>query len=212
VDFRANVDQLFQCIDIAGLPGFYWSRRRNLRPPGTDSLHGTHRKRQLGILIGKPRNDADSIREPGISDTELGGAIGLAGKFMVGNRDDLRWQVNYGNALGRYMGLNSFNAGALDANNEISLTTQYGVLAAYRHVWNDQLHSSFGASYSRADNDPDISGFAVPESYQSGHVDIVWSPIARMILGAEYIWGRRRDESGDDGTLNRVQLSAKYLY
>jgi len=152
------------------------------------------------------------IDEPGISDTELGAAIGLAGKFMLGNRDDLRWQVNYGNALGRYMGLNSFNAGVLDANNEISLTTQYGVLAAYRHVWNDHLQSSFGASYSRADNEPDITGFAVPESYQSGHVDIVWSPIARMILGAEYIWGRRRDESGEDGTLNRVQFSAKYLY
>jgi exonuclease VII small subunit len=143
---------------------------------------------------------------------ETGGAIGLAGKLMVGDRDDLRWQVNYGDGLGRYMGLNSFNVGALDAGDEISLTKQYGVLAAYRHVWNDRLHSSFGASFSRADNDTTISGSAVPASYQSAHADIIWSPIERMSLGAEYLWGRREDESGDDGVLNRLQFSAKYLY
>ncbi len=152
------------------------------------------------------------IDEAEFDDAEVGGAIGVAGKFMMGDRDDLRWQVNYGNALGRYMGLNSFNVGALDANNDIDLTTQYGVLAAYRHVWNERLHSTFGASFSSADNDTSISGFAVPESYQSVHADIIWLPTARMSLGTEFIWGRRKDESGDDGRLNRLQLSAKYVY
>jgi len=152
------------------------------------------------------------IAESGINDTEIGAAIGIAGKFVVSDRDDLRWQLNYGNALGRYMGLNSFNVGALDENNEIQLTTSYGVLAAYRHVWNEELHSSFGASFSQADNDTSISGFAVPESYQSAHADIVWTPFDRMSVGVEYIWGRRKDESGDDGALNRLQFSAKYRY
>ncbi len=142
----------------------------------------------------------------------FGGAIGLAGKFLVGKQDDFRWQINFGNALGRYMGLNSYAGGALNANGKINLTSQYGVLAAYRHVWNNKLYSSFGASFSGADNDMDISGLGVPKSYQSAHTDIIWSPIKRLSLGAEYIWGRRNDESGNDGTLNRVQLSAKYLY
>jgi hypothetical protein len=87
------------------------------------------------------------IDQAEFDDAEIGGAIGLAGKFMIGDSDDLRWQVNYGNALGRYMGLNSFNVGALDANNKIDLTTQYGVLAAYRHVWNEKLYSSFGVLF-----------------------------------------------------------------
>lgn len=152
------------------------------------------------------------IDQAEFNDAEIGGAIGLAGRFMIGDSDDLRWQVNYGNALGRYMGLNSFNVGALDANNRIELTNQYGVLAAYRHVWNEQLYSSFGASFSAADNNTSISGFAVPESYQSAHADIVWLPTKRMSLGTEFIWGRRKDESGDDGTLNRLQFSAKFLY
>lgn len=152
------------------------------------------------------------IDENGFDDSKIGGAIGLAGKFKVGDRDDVRWQANYGNALGRYMGLNSFNVGALDSNGEIDLITQYGILAAYRHVWSDKLRSSFGASFSQADNDIDISGTAVPESYQSMHANLVWSPFSRLDLGAEYIYGRRKDESGDDGKLNRFQFSAKYPY
>jgi hypothetical protein len=147
-----------------------------------------------------------------IEDSTLGGAISIAGRFTLADGDDFRWQANYGNALGRYMGLNSFNVGALNAADEIVLTTQYGLLAAFRHRWTDRLHSSIGASLSRADNDTLISGFAVPRRYESAHADIIWSPVNRMSIGAEYIWGRREDESGDNGTLNRLQLSAKYLY
>jgi hypothetical protein len=152
------------------------------------------------------------INTMGLDDSERGAGISIAGKLALNDGDDLRWQVNYGNALGRYLGLNSYNVGALDATNNIVLTTQYGAFAAYRHVWNDRLRSSLGASFSNADNDTAISGLAVPKSYQSAHVDIIWSPVSRLSLGAEYIWARRKDESGDDGTLNRLQLSAKYLY
>ena len=108
--------------------------------------------------------------------------------------------------------MNSFNVGALNATDEIVLTTQYGLLGAFRHRWTDRLHSSIGASLSRADNDTLISGFAVPRRYESAHADIIWSPLNSMSIGAEYIWGRREDESGDNGTLNRLQFSAKYLY
>jgi hypothetical protein len=152
------------------------------------------------------------IDEAGLRDSQAGAAISLAGKFLVRNRDDFRWQLNYGNALGRYMGINAFNAGALTADGTIELTPQYGALAAYRHFWNDRLHSSFGASFASADNDTDISGLSVPKAYQSAHADIIWSPIERLSFGAEYIYGRREDESGDDGMLNRLQLSAKYVY
>jgi hypothetical protein len=33
-----------------------------------------------------------------------------------------------------------------------------------------------------------------------------------MSVGAEYIYGRREDESGADGVMNRLQISAKYVY
>ncbi len=152
------------------------------------------------------------IDSGGFEDTAVGSGIALSGKYRIGDRDDLRWQVNYGEGLGRYMGMNSYNAGTLDANGKINLTTQFGALAAYRHVWNDSMHSSLGVSFSESENDTALSGLDVPESFQSVHANLIWSPIARMSLGAEYIWGRRKDESGNDGTLGRLQLSAIYLY
>lgn len=148
----------------------------------------------------------------GLKDSTLGGAISIAGQHRMGDDDDLRWQVNAGNGLGRYMGLNAFNVGALDADGNIELTPQFGVVAAYRHRWSKQLHSTFGLSFAEADNDTAISGLDVPRSYQSAHANIIWIPIKRMSIGAEYIWGRREDESGADGVLNRLQLSAKYVY
>tara|TARA_R110000782_G_scaffold24510_5_gene63853 strand:- start:68 stop:541 length:474 start_codon:yes stop_codon:yes gene_type:complete len=132
--------------------------------------------------------------------------------LRIGYQDDFRWQINYGDAIGRYMGMNSFNVGALDANGEINLTAMYGALAAYRHVWNDNMRSTLGVSFSDADNDTALGGIDVPASFQSVHANVIWSPIERMGLGAEYIWGRRKDESGSDGKLSRTQLSATYLY
>jgi hypothetical protein len=152
------------------------------------------------------------IGRAGIEDSAVGGAIGLAGQHSLSGENDLRWQLNFGNGLGRYLGLNAFNVGALNADNTIELTPQFGVYAAYRHRWSSQWHSSLGVSVAEADNDTAISGFDVPKSYQSGHVNIIWTPIQRMSVGAEYIWGRREDESGADGVLNRLQFSAKYLY
>ena len=152
------------------------------------------------------------IGRDGIEDAALGGAIGVAGQHRLGDDDDLRWQLNMGNALGRYLGLNAFNVGTLDASGKIDLTPQFGAFAAYRHRWNDQLHSSFGLSFAAADNDTASSGPDVPKSYQSAHLNIIWVPIRRMSVGAEFIWGRREDESGADGVMNRLQLSAKYVY
>lgn len=151
------------------------------------------------------------IGSAGFDDATLGGAIGIAGQHRLGD-DDLRWQLNVGNGLGRYLGLNAFNVGTLNAEGDIKLTPQYGVFAAYRHRWSDRLYSSFGVSFAEADNDTAVSGFDVPKAYQSAHANVVWVPIRRMSIGAEYIWGRREDESGADGVLNRLQLSAKYLY
>ena len=161
----------------------------------------------VAAMVRELRIDRD-----GIDDATVGGAIGVAGKHFLDNGGDVRWQVNFGNALGRYMGLNAFNVGALDANGEIELTAQYGAFAAYRHLWNDELSSSFGASFAEADNDTAISGLDVAKAYQSAHINIIWSPIPRMSVGAEYIFGRREDESGADGVLNRLQFSAKYVY
>lgn len=140
----------------------------------------------------------------------FGAAVSLSGKLRVGPRDDLRFQANFGNGLGRYMGLNSYNVGVLDVPNEIERITQYGGFAAYRHFWTETVRSTLEYSISQADNDVALTGSGEPKRFMDVHVNLLWSPVPNLTFGIEYYWARREDEGGNDGHLHRVQASAKH--
>jgi len=48
------------------------------------------------------------------------------------------------------------------------------------------------------------------KSYQSGHLNLIYSPTARFSIGGELIYGSKELENGNDGTLNRFLMSIKY--
>jgi hypothetical protein len=131
---------------------------------------------------------------------------------MIG-RDDIRFMFNYGDALGRYMGLNAFNDGYIGADGKIETFNQYGGFVAYRHFWNDHWRSNFSVSMAEADNPsssdvPLVGGYA--KTYQSAHVNLQWMPTPALQLGGELIWASKELEDGRDGDLSRFQFSVKY--
>jgi hypothetical protein len=145
-------------------------------------------------------------------DTEYGYGLSLAGKWMIG-RDDFRFMVNYGNALGRYMGLNAFNDGYIDNDGKIQTFDQYGGFIAYRHFWSDHWRSNFSLSIAEADNPdssdvPGVGGYA--KTYQSAHVNLNYVPTPALQLGGEFIYATKELEDGRDGALSRFQFSVKY--
>jgi hypothetical protein len=119
------------------------------------------------------------------SDEQFGYGLSLSGKWMLG-RDDVRFMASYGDALGRYLGLNSFNDGYIDVDGDIGTIDQFGAFLAYRHYWNDQWRSSFTVSASGASN-PDIEEFAaantLAKAYQSVHLNLQYLPAPRLMLG-----------------------------
>lgn len=144
-------------------------------------------------------------------ESEMGYAVSFAGKIPVGDGgDDIRLMVNQGNALGRYMALNGFRSGVIEADGGIDLIDQWGVFAAYRHVWNSKWRSSLVLSTAQADN-PDEAGDQAAQ-YDSVHTNLIYSPASMLDLGAEAIYGRKELESGDSGSLNRLQLTAIYKF
>ena len=38
------------------------------------------------------------------------------------------------------------------------------------------------------------------------------SPIPRIDLGGEYLWGRRENEDGDNGDATQLQVAVKYRF
>ncbi|WP_227718153.1 DcaP family trimeric outer membrane transporter [Microbulbifer sp. Q7] len=153
----------------------------------------------------------------GSNESEQGYAISLAGKWQLG-RDDLRFMYSYGNALGRYLGLNSYRGGIIDSlDGSIELIDQHGGYVALRHFWNDQWRSNLVLSATAADN-PALVSDMTPSAYQSLHLNLMYSPVPKMTLGGEYIFASKEVEnasgllSDDQGEMQRMQFSVKYVF
>jgi hypothetical protein len=150
----------------------------------------------------------------GANDAELGYGLSLAGKWHIG-RDDLRFMASYGDALGRYMGLNAFNDGYVDGAGDINTIDQWGGFVAYRHSWTDQWRSSFTLSASGADN-PGLQEFAaaggLARAYRSMHLNLNYMPAPKLQLGGEFMYGLKELEDGRDGDMYRLQFAAKISF
>ena len=158
-------------------------------------------------------NRADAAIE-GDNDDQFGYALSLSGKWMLG-KDDLRFMVNYGDALGRYMGLNAYNDGYVKANGDIDTADQWGAFLAYRHFWSPKWRSTFSVSASGVDN-PGTNQFAGADSlakeYQSVHANLNYLPAPKLSLGTELIYATKELEDGRDGDMSRVQFAVKYAF
>jgi len=152
-----------------------------------------------------------------VDDSAWGGAITFGGRIPTFGKDDLRFQLNYGNALGRYVTTQFKDAAYNATTNEVETFDQYGGFLAYRHFWIDNLRSNLVYSYGAADNDLTVINTATlleatSKEMQSVHVNLIWSIVPSVDLGIEYLHGYREVESGDEGELNRIQLSAQYNF
>ena len=145
--------------------------------------------------------------------SSTGFGVSVSGKYNVTKTDDIRWMLTGGSGIGRYVGFALGPDGTLDAANGDIETT--GVLAAFvswRHVFDPKLRGNVMFSRAQFDNDTDWTGFGVTRSAQSIHANLIYSPIPRLDIGAELIWGNREIESGADGDLRRLHTTVKYSF
>ncbi|MFV8819608.1 DcaP family trimeric outer membrane transporter [Haliea sp. E17] len=150
----------------------------------------------------------------GDSDSQYGYALSFAGKWMLG-MDDFRFMFNYGDALGRYMGLNIFNDGYVDAGGDIDTIDQWGGFLAYRHFWTPHWNSTFSISMAEADN-PGVGDYAGADSlakeYRSMHASLNYLPMPKLQFGGELVYASKELEDGRDGDMSRFQFAAKYAF
>lgn len=145
------------------------------------------------------------------TDSRWGGAVGLAGVVPAFGKDDFRFDLNAGNAIGRYQELGFFADGFVDANRRVALANEVSGYVAYRHYWTPALRSSLVLAESRANNPGGTFG-GINRGARSEHLNLIWSPLASVNLGVEWINARRITEDRSSGTLNRVQFGAQYLF
>lgn len=148
------------------------------------------------------------------NDDTWGYGLSLAGKWQL-DAGDLRFMLNQGSALGRYMGLNTFDDGYIDHNGKIDTIPQWGAMIAFQHAWSPHWRSTFALSASSADN-PASSEYAtagqLAKRYESAHANLNWLPAPGLQLGGELIYARKELEDGRSGDLSRLQLAMKYAF
>jgi len=152
---------------------------------------------------------ADS-KTPAVVDQKWGGAVSVAGVIPATDKDNLRFALSTGNAIGRYSN-GFFPDGIVGDDGRIRLPMQWGWYAAYRHFWADWLRSNLVLS-TASENNPAGTPAGTNKSTRSAHANLIWSPVPNADVGIEYIYASRETEDGLKGHLNRLQASAKYTF
>ena len=153
----------------------------------------------------------DSASAPAATSGKWGGAATFNGIVPTFGRDDLRFDVNVGNAIGRYQVAGFLPDGYLDASGHLRLARQESAFIAYRHYWTSTLRSNL--ELSATDSRPPAGTFnGINQSDHSQHLNLIWSPVANVNLGGELLHASRTVTGGARGELNRVQFSAQYNF
>ena len=143
-------------------------------------------------------------------EAEQGFAISFSGKYAFENGDDFKFMLSQG-TLGRYIALNAFRDGAVQADGSIELTSTMGGFVAYKHMWSSQLRSTVSYAFAQADNDSNTP-ITVTKSIDNMYVNLMYSPTKALTFGGEYILANRETESGADGDLSRIQFTSKFAF
>jgi hypothetical protein len=126
-------------------------------------------------------------------------------------KDDFTWQFTIGNGIGRY--LNESDDAALATNYVFGNAAfipatkaeagniivkpifEAGVSAGYQHWWWPNLRSNvtFGWSHEAIPSNlvGPLESIAANKQVVTAHVNLIWSPVAFIDTGIEYMWGQR---------------------
>ncbi len=161
-------------------------------------------------LVGMLRDLSIDTSE--YDDSELGYAFSANAAIPTFGKDNLMLQFNYGDAMGRYMESGFADAFLNPVTHDIETNNQYGGIVSYQHFWMENLRSTVMYSLAERDNDLNFVTDTANKQYQSVHANLIWSPIPRVNMGIEYIWGYREIENGEDGDMNRIQAGFQYKF
>lgn len=149
----------------------------------------------------------------GNSNTDTAFGASVSGLVKLGDSTDIRYQVNAGEGIGRYIGLATVQQDAIaNASGDIDALGGWAAYVGLRQVFNPGLRGNVYYATSRWDNDTALTGFGVTQKVQSWHANLIWSPAPKLDFGIEAIWGERTLESGRDGELIRLHTMARYSF
>jgi len=155
--------------------------------------------------LGRQLANNDTVKS---IDTINSYSFSVTGKWTIG-QDDIRFGINGGDGLGRYIGLNTANDAVIKENGELEAIGTTGGFISYRHLWSEKWRSNLVYSKQSIDNDIALTGTGATKSTESTRINLFYSATPKLSFGAEVTRATREIETGLDGNLTRLQLVGK---
>jgi len=162
----------------------------------------------LGRVLTVDAGNPDFIDR---DDTKAAYGLSFSGVVPIAENDKLVFALNGGDGIGRYMGFGPAD-GVIDDTGDIESIPQYGGYFGYTHAWSAAWRSNLVGGYRRIDNPVEFTGTNTESEAYSGHINLLYSPVAPVTFGVEFLHAERELESGADGDINRVQVSGIYEF
>jgi hypothetical protein len=169
------------------------------------------------LLLRKMEGKCDCL--DGKKDSTMGWALSISGMTGItrwDERDNLQIQLSYGEGFSHYVNdLGSIGApdAIFDQNTgQLVAVPVFAMYIAFQKWWSPNIRSNFNYGYVDVDNQGVGDPAAAYKNTNRFIGNIIWSPIARIDLGAQLLFGSRTNEDGEKATAKQLQLSAKYRY
>jgi hypothetical protein len=150
-----------------------------------------------------------------VDQTFVGYGGGLSGdvkpNWFGWAKDDFQWQFTVGNGIGRYINDGS-NAGlattylvtptspAAGAAVITQTIPEAGATVGYQHWWWPNLRSNvvYGIEHDQIPSQlvGPVESTVANKQLMTAHVNLIWSPVAFIDTGVEYMWGQRQVVAG----------------
>lgn len=174
-------------------------------------------------LIG--RQIKARVSDVGRKHSTMGWGVTTSGRIPMSfwaESDQFLWQLTYGEGIGRY--INDLGAvGGQDAvfapDGKLKALPVFAGYLSYQHWWNSRWRSNSTLSWVMVDDydfqstQPyeDLYGPAYEQTLRAS-INLLFNPVQRVELGAELLWGERKNGDGSSGSASQLQISARYLY
>jgi hypothetical protein len=176
--------------------------------------NGTWGHAQLAAIVRRVGYDTLNTVDNRPKGAATGWGVNLSGHLNLLERDKLLGQVVYGEGIASYM-----NDGGVDLSAEDTIVNGirpravplFGIEAYYDHYWTDALSSSIGYSSTRVTN-TNLQDLAAFRWGQYASANLLYTPSPKILLGAELLWGDRKNRDGEKADDFRLQISVKYSF
>lgn len=201
--FSASIEQPGSDINIP----LTW-QKRNVYPDATLALQKNFgQDHKSHIRLGALLHPMDYKNELGDNKTAWGYAGNLAGSLVLPGRDDIRFQVSYGNGFTKYNeGISGQGYDGFAKGLTLEPLKMFSYWAFYDRYWNEKWGSAIGWSTVRLIDTDDLGPQALHYSnYASFNTTYYFTTYFK--LAGELLYGRRKNIHGDAGDNVRCQFS-----